>query len=73
MKLPVQAQPVVRKVSIAKILNSMLVQSLFLPCAKKGEMCGGFAGTKCCSGGKCQFLPGADYGYCDSLPIIPVL
>jgi hypothetical protein len=67
MKLPIQTQPVTRKVSIAKILDSMLVQPLSLSCSQKGEMCGGFAGTKCCSGGKCQFLPGADYGYCDVL------
>jgi hypothetical protein len=67
MKLPIQAQPATRKVSTARILDSMLVQPLSLPCSKKGEMCGGFAGTKCCSGGKCQFLPGTDYGYCNVL------
>jgi hypothetical protein len=64
MKLPIQSQPVTRKVSTAKILDSMLVQPLSLPCATKGEMCGGFAGVRCCSGLPCRFLPGADYGYC---------
>jgi hypothetical protein len=63
MKLPIQAQPVTRKVSTATILDSMLVQPLSLSCSKKGEMCGGFAGTKCCSG-DCKYLPGADYGHC---------
>jgi hypothetical protein len=67
MKLPIQAQPVTRKVSTATILDSMLVQPLSLLCSKKGEICGGFAGPQCCSGGKCQFLPGGDYGYCDVL------
>jgi hypothetical protein len=69
MKLPIQAQPILRNVSTAKILDSMLVQPLSLPCSKKGKICGGFAGAKCCSGAKCRFLPGADYGYCDSQPI----
>lgn len=71
MKLPIQAQPITRKVNTAKILDSMLVHPLSLPCANKGEMCGGFAGVRCCSGLPCKFLPGADYGYCNSFTTHP--
>lgn len=64
MKLPIQAQPVTRKVSTAKILDSMLVEPLSLRCATEGEVCGGFSDGSCCSGLKCAISPGADYGYC---------
>ena len=44
----------------------MLVQTQSLDsfCSPSGKMCGGFTGVKCCPGGECKFLPGADYGYC---------
>jgi hypothetical protein len=64
MKLPIQVQPVTRKVSTAKILDSMLVQPLSPPCATKGKMCGAF-GVECCSGLWCQFSEFSPFGRCE--------
>ncbi|MBG1242114.1 hypothetical protein [Nostoc sp. NZL] len=65
MKLPIQAQPVTRKIGTTRILHSILVQTLSLdPCSPSGKMCGGFVGVKCCPGGECKFSPGSDFGYC---------
>jgi hypothetical protein len=64
MKLPIQAQPVMTKVSTANFLHSKLVQTLSLRCSTGGEICGGFSDGSCCDGLKCWVPPGADFGYC---------
>jgi hypothetical protein len=72
MKIPIQARPIVRKVSTAKILASMLVQSLSTSCSKKGEMCGGF-GAECCSGLSCRFSGFSPFGRCEERILLPIL
>lgn len=52
MKLPIQAQPIARKVSAAKILESMLVQSLYRLCSERGEICS--SDSSCCNGLECS-------------------
>jgi hypothetical protein len=73
MKLPIQAQPVTRKVSTAKIFGSMLLQPLSLLCSKEGGMCGGISDGSCCPGLDCAIKPGASYGHCINYLSPPIM
>jgi hypothetical protein len=52
MKLPIQAKPVLKKVSTAKLLDSMLVQPLYRSCSEMGDLC--LNDSSCCNGLKCS-------------------
>lgn len=62
MQLPIQARPVTRKLSISKLMQSILVQDQSLRCSTEREVCVG--SLACCPGLKCMTLLGDDYGTC---------